>query len=236
MTRAFSRGFTLIEMLIALSIFASLMAILMSGYSQGLSLWDRAQRHSSQWQALEYRYGLLADLFIQAQVADYRKVVGMYVPYYEGSATSVRFLTRAPILDFPGRIRPVELALERRDDDSYDLVYKEAARHSDPGRGINWRGIRENLLISGIKSASFQHEASSFPLPLELDPLYLDNREKLRYRGVAEWLPAFDSAWMWRVPQRVRLSFIGADGVEHRWTFPLPARSDAWSLEVYSEG
>lgn len=234
MKRGFSHGFTLIEMMIALSIFAALMAALMAGFSHGLSLWDRAQNKSSQWQALEYRHGLLASLFVQAEVATYTKVAGMYVPYYHGTASSLRFMSRSPILDFPGRIHPVELLIQRQNDDTYQLIYKQAGRYSDPARGIDWRNSSEQILISDIKRAFFQYEAAAFPLPPELDPLYLDSREKIRYRDEAEWLAEFDSHWMWRTPQRVSFNFTDSDGLEHQWTFPLPTRSDAWTLEIYS--
>ena len=235
MKRALNRGFTLIEMMIALSIFAALMAALMAGFSQGLSLWDRAQNKSSQWQALEYRYGLLASLFVQAQAATYTKEGGMYVPYYQGTSNSLRLMTRSPILDFPGRVRPVELVLQRQGDDTYSLIYKKADRYSDPARGIDWRNTSRQVLISDIKHAFFQHEASAFPLPPELDILYLDKREKIRYRDVAGWLEEFNSNWMWRLPQRVSFHFTDSDDFEHQWTFPLPTRSDAWTLEVYAD-
>ena len=55
-------GFTLIEMVIALTLFASLIGLAMFGYSQGLSMWERASRQSAGWQAMEFRYDLLMPL------------------------------------------------------------------------------------------------------------------------------------------------------------------------------
>jgi prepilin-type N-terminal cleavage/methylation domain-containing protein len=230
------KGFTLIEMMIALSIFAALMGVLMLGYSQGLSLWDRGQKQSSHWQGLEYRYGLLEDLFVQAQAATYQDVGGISVPYYHGDSQSLRFMTRSPILDLPGRAHPVELAIVQSEIGSYtySLIYREAARFNDPKRGISWNNAHEQVLLEGIEDAYFQHQASAFPLPTDLSAENLSYREKNRYREAAEFLEAFNSDWMWRIPQAVKLNFIDNEGNEHQWTFPLSTASDAWTLDVYS--
>ncbi len=234
MNKAANRGFTLIEMMVALSIFSALMAVLMLGYSQGLSLWERGRKHTSHWQSLEYRYGLLATVFAQAQAADYQRIGGIYVPFFHGDPEKMTLMTRAPILDFVGRVRPVELKLDQQADKTYTLTYREADRYSDPARGIHWENAQWTTLMDKLTSASFRFEASAFPLPEELDPNYLDANDKLRYRDKAQWLEHFNSHAIWRIPQRVELRFTDRFDHDHQWTFPLPRGSDAWSLEVYT--
>ena len=233
MTASVNRGFTLIEMLVSLSIFASLMAVLMIGYSQGLSLWDRGRNHAGYWQGLEFRHGLMGSLFSQAQYADYRKVGGAFVPHFQGGTQSLEFVSAAPILDFAGRLQVVRLTIETLEG-TQQLTYQESGRFTDPARGIDWSDVNSVVVISAISDASFIYEASAFPLPGDLDPNYLDAGDKLRYRAQPEWLKDFDSNIIWRIPQRVAINFTGQDGIQHEWVFAVPQAADAWSLEIYS--
>jgi len=229
-----SRGFTLIEMLVALSIFASLMGVLMFGYSQGLSLWERGKAKSIHWQSLENRYSLLSRLFMQVQVAQYHRVESTFVSYFDGQPDRVRFMTRSALFDLPGRVRPVELSFRRRVDGRFSLVYRQAPRYQDPKRGISWDDASEVILLDDLGDASFRYEAPVFPFPNELTPEMLTSRERKRYRSSPEWLSEFDAGWMWRVPQRVQLSFSDPGSEIFQWTFGLAGKSDAWTLEVYS--
>ena len=227
-------GFTLIEMIVALSIFSSLMAVMMFGYSQGLSMWERASKNTSFWQSLEHRYSLLSTLFIQAQVAEYTRVRGAYVPYFKGTPQRLQFVSRAPLFALPGRVRVVELSIEQQPNNSVALVYREAHRRSDPGRGIDWDGTGRVHLLENLGSARFRFEAPVFSPPAEFSLAELSTVERLRYRSKAEWLDSFDGHLMWRIPQRVQMEFIDAEGMTQQWMFGLALASDAWTLEVYS--
>lgn len=227
-------GFTLIEMMIALAIFSSLIAVLMFGYAQGLSLWDKGRNQSGHWQSLEYKYGLLSSVFIQAQVATYERIGGIFVPHFQGEGQSLEMMTRAAVMDFPGNILPIRLTLSKRGNDDYELRYRQGRRFSDPMRGIKWLDD-DVVLITGIKEGRFFYEAAAFPVPADLDPNYFDEGDKLRYRNQSEWLDTYNTHVMWLMPQKVSFHFKDSQFIDHQWTFPLPKSSDAWSLEVYSD-
>ena len=108
-------GFTLVEMLVALSIFSMLLAVLMAGFSQGLSLWERGNTKSTHWLSWQHRHELLRQLFINARLADYRGERRFSHPHFVADQTQLEFTSRAPILDVNGRVRPVRLVLQPGD-------------------------------------------------------------------------------------------------------------------------
>ncbi len=229
-----SSGFTLIEMIIALSIFSSLMAVLVFGYSQGLNLWQKGRDKTNHWLVQESRRSLLDRLFNQAQPATYLKIDGMHVPHFLGGNEEIEFMTSAPILDFQGRVKPVRLSLREQQVDKYSLVYREGRRYSDPSRGIRWSD-NELVIIEDFTDGSFEFEAPAFPLPVDLKSIPLSDADKVRYRDRAEWVGKFSSQIIWRLPRRVIFKFVDSNEEQRSWMFLLPQRSEAWSLEVYSD-
>lgn len=206
----------------------------MFGFSQGLSLWDKSKHQTAHWQSLEYRHGLLSRLFIRAQAATYQRINDIYVPFFQGSAQKITFMSRDPILDFSGRTTAIKLTILKNDNNSYQLKYHQGLRYADPARGIRWQE-KDTVLIDNLKEGRFHFEAAAFPLPEELDPNYLDANDKQRYREVAEWVEQFNGEVMWHMPKKVAFWFVDENAVEHRWFFPLSQQSDAWSLDVYHD-
>ena len=226
----FEKGFTLVEMLVALSIFSMLVAVLMAGFSQGLSLWERGNSKSSQWLSIQHRHELLRQLFLNARLADYRGERGVSHPHFIADQKQLEFTTRAPILDLNGRVRPVRIDLQDGEDSLSDVYYQEAGRYNDQGRGIRWEKDRRVLLIQGVKNPAFRYLAPAFPMPTELYIAELTREDKLRYRDNPEWLDWYDASILWRSPLMVELSFIDDEGDEHTWSFRVPRGTDAWSL------
>jgi prepilin-type N-terminal cleavage/methylation domain-containing protein len=223
-------GFTLVEMLVALSIFSMLVAVLMAGFSQGLLLWERGNTKSSHWLSIQHRHELLRQLFINARLADYRGKRGISHPHFLGDRNQLEFTTRAPILDLGGRIRPVRIVIERGENGRSDFYYQEAGRHHDQGRGIGWNGDRRVPLLEDILNPEWRYLAPAFPLPPDLYIAELNREDKLRYRENPEWLDWYDSSILWRSPLMVELSFTDDVGIEHIWSFRVPGETDAWSL------
>ena len=223
-------GFSLVEMLVALSIFSMLLAVLMAGYSQGLSLWERGEAKSSRWLSIQHRHELLRKLFFNTGTADYRGANSMTYPHFFANQNELSFTTSAPVLDFQGRARPVRIVLEKSEEGTSDLYYQEAGRHDDIARGIQWDSGRRVRLLEKILNPTLRYLAPASPLPPELFITELTAEDKLRYRDAAEWLDWYDSSIIWKAPLMVKLNFADEQGTEHTWSFQIPGKSDAWSL------
>jgi len=227
------KGFTLIEMLIAMAIFTALISVLMLGFRQGLLMWKKGQQQSRVWQDDEFRYRLLDTLISQAVISDNQtKRQGLSLPYFHGTALSMQLISSAPIMDMPGHVRPVEIRAVESGNHVWQLHYREGARYSDVGRGLRWNGAWVTLL-SGLKSVSFSFEAPANPMPPELDARFMSNDERMLYREDSEWMNQYDISKIWRYPQSIAIDFVDKDDVSHHWLLMPPRWSDAWTMEVY---
>jgi len=231
--KQYQKGFTLIEMLIAMAIFVALISVLMMGFRQGLLMWEKGKQQASVWQGYEFRYRLLDMLLSQAVVSDSQsKTLGLFLPYFHGTQTSMHLLSAAPVMDAPGRVRPVAIRAIQSADGLWALDYREGDRYSDVGRGLRWNAAWVTLL-SRLKSVSFSFEAPANPIPPELDIRFMTHDERMLYREHPEWMSQYDISKIWKYPQSISIDFVDGGDIAHHWLF-MPARwSDAWTMEVY---
>jgi len=224
-----ARGFTLIEMLVAMAIFSTLIVVLMMGYHQGLMMWDKGQHMSRRWLDLEFRYRLLDTMFAQAEVADDACSPQVFAPYFYADAHHMRFISSAAVMGVPGQPRPVMLATIRDGAMGWSLRYREGARYGDQGRGIRWSKHWVPLL-ENLKDISFAFEAPEFHAPEGVNAAWLSKEEKQLYRDKPVWMHSYDTCRLRLYPRRVKISFTDDYGSLHQWSFSPPQGSDAWPM------
>lgn len=222
-------GFTLIEMMVALSIFSLLLAVLLGGYSQGLSIWERAANKSSIWQSYQHRALWMSRLVEQVVIADYRMAGSVYSDMFRGDATGFVAMSAAPILAAPGRPVPIEFKLFENLDLGYvQLLYRQAGKHNDPERGMDLQGQPWTLLIDKINHASFSY--------------YLQEKRGMYDSALEgevkpyEWKPTAN--W---VPRQIALTFTPVEPTgemqPQRWVFTPMQGTDAahQQLSIFME-
>jgi len=216
-------GFTLIEMLVAMAIFTALISVLMLGFRQGLLMWEKGQQQSHVWLDYEFRYKLLDSLISQAEVADNECAPHTFSPYFIGNKHVMQFISAAPVMDVPGRVRFVMLEANRQGNGAWVLRYREG-RDKSEGDWI--------VLLEGLQQLSFSFEVPARPLA-GADTSWWSEEDKQLYRDKAAWLFDYDACKLRLFPQRLLMSFIDGNGGEHQWIFIPPQLASAWSMGAY---
>ncbi len=224
-------GFTLVEMLVSLAIFSLLITALLSGFYRGIAMWEQSVKKEQIWQSLLLRQQWLKTLFSQTLLGNYSKSQeGVYVPYFQGTPSSMKLMTAAPLLDNPGQVKPIQLKFQAEPNSSdHTLYYLEGRLHSDPDRNLQWDNTWIPLL-EHLKQGQFSYEAFAFPVPQLVDPNTLSKYAALRYRDQTEWLDNYDTQQLWLFPRRVKLTFTDAQNNPHEWQFLFNTDTDVTNL------
>lgn len=234
MERLKSSGFTLVEILISLSIFALLLTSLLWGFRQGLLNWEQAKSRQFLAQQLLSRHLWLENWFNQTILSQYTVNQGFYLPYFKADASAVNWMSATSLLDVNGHIYPLSLKWDKIAENDYALLYQAGAAHSDPYHGTNLSSNWIELLHSP-KIGKFSYYAPAFPVPEEFVNVALNLEEQQRYRDEPEWLDNYDTELLWKMPLQVKLEFIDLKQQPHIWLFTLPNRVNSWGLDFYDD-
>jgi general secretion pathway protein J len=134
MTRADERGFTLLELLLALSIVATMLVILFSGVGVGLRAWRQGEARA---EALEYDRGL-AQLLARPLEAAFPYLgpadkAGARAIFFRGESDRLSFVTAAPPVPLSPSIAftAVTLGTEGREKPAF-AIWQKALPNLDP--------------------------------------------------------------------------------------------------------
>jgi prepilin-type N-terminal cleavage/methylation domain-containing protein len=215
--RVVHRGITLIELLIAMSILALIMALASYGFSLFAGYWERSRGSFEQSSARLQRLSLVihsVEASVPWLVKDAQNDIGFY---FLGREEGFTFVTTEPVFSSQG-MAVVRLFRERESMGRFRLVYEEA-----PLMGINLERADQVLpfahrlvVLSNLRSLSFRYfgYTSAANRGLGMD-------DERAIEASAQWLTKFDGLEAGLNPMKVGISL---DGAEFR--FELPATGD----------
>jgi prepilin-type N-terminal cleavage/methylation domain-containing protein len=225
-TQVKARGFTLVELLIALAIFGMVVGIASYGYSLFTRHWEgrlgRFDRAQSQYQRLDLVVAALEDT-LPYVVRNERGAPGFY---FLGREEGLTLVTKSPVFN-PGELAVIRVFREPADDGTWNLLYEEA-----PLTGVQLRESSQVLpfqhrvlVLSNIADLSFGYygweslqqrfEASESP-ELGIAPRWVDEYDGLVLRQhperIAMRLGGTEAVVF--VPERAEVSFRRYSGAE----------------------
>jgi general secretion pathway protein J len=193
--RARQRGFTLIEMVIAMVLLALMLGMAWSGFSFALRAWEAGDANGHR--AADLR---LAESFLRREFTEIfpmRWKDPMQLKFaFEGERDRMRFVSaRPPGITAPG-MALVGLTLESADNNGVNLVMRRAPPDDDAKDFKPLDAAEATVLIPNLRAVEFAYFGSS--------------------SDVNE--PRWQDAWSTpdRMPLMVRIRLVGSDGV------PLP--------------
>jgi general secretion pathway protein J len=190
-------GFTLIEVVLAIAIFALMGGVLYGAFSLGHTAVEKSEKNFSRSQQTRSIGDLLAT-YIRSGYP-YRESIQEQSIFFEGERDSMTFVS-AYSHGMGGR-GMATVAIEKEEADSGRMSFRlteTAPVRTEAGDG----GQRHSLMI--------QEGVRDFQLA------YLDGEG-----DTENWEERWDGKERRRLPRAVRISFIDAEGKEVRWIFPF---------------
>jgi general secretion pathway protein J len=197
-----SRGFTLIEVVLALSIFALIGAVLYGAFSLSHSAVEKSQASFEGNQKLRSFTELLGSYIRSAY--PYRQSAQDTTVFFDGQEDQLTFVSSISLAMGGRGMSKIRIAWERADEGEGPIQLEEEVpvrfnvSEDDHGTG----GLRNDVIIQErVKELRFAY----------LDP---KSEEEI-------WEERWDGREKLALPRAVRLSYRNHDGKEIRWVFPV---------------
>ena len=146
-------GFTLLELLVAITLLGLLMLALFGGLRLGTRAWETSETRVDDAAGLVAVQGFVRSRLQQVHPFGRIRRDGDWTPIFRGEPDRVRFVTRMP-LHLGGGLHVVTLTVAENQDGRH-----LAARWRPHGKGAprGERGMRGRLLTSGIEAVDFAY-------------------------------------------------------------------------------
>jgi len=220
-----NNGFTLIEVLIAVAVFSSVISLVMFGLDQGRLQWEKSTDRAQTYHELQNRKQWLTQLFNQANASMFRQSYGGEVGFFYGDQRKLTFLSNAPIISGPGTYAKVELSIEQHK--SGQALFFSQWPYSDPYLSSTSEITQPSslVLLEDVKNIEWQYY-----FPARTEPTSMENRfGGFRSRPEGYWSDnPYDAAFEQVIPPMVRLTFEWR-GRAYQWQFYLPVKAEAYN-------
>lgn len=213
------KGFTLIEVLVSLVIFSSVVSIALFGFEQGKQFWLRS---SSQQQTIKYeysRYLWLNSLFNQSVSSNFSYGYANSGPFFEGTNKRISFLSESPIISGPGTYAWVELNYQLTDA-GIRIIFSETP-NSDPYWGLYPSQFSRTITLF--------EDVADFHFSYLMEQSVMGPRGFM-VRGDTVWVNQYDSRNTKSLPIMVKLSLTTKSGRSFDWYFSIPNQSRAGDI------
>lgn len=198
-------GFTLLEVLVAMTVLGVLTGLLTSGLGFGVRVWEHERSELDDWSDLQTVQGIIRRVLSQAWPLNVPGPNGTQTGGFLGTATAIRFLGPSPAQSLPGGIYKYTL-ISRPDPDGLRLILTWQRQAPEPRRPAR----------SGAAPA-----VEEGPAPKEVVLAEHLATAVFSYFGAAEegtrpsWKDQWDDAT--KLPQLVRVHITYLPGDRRRW-------------------
>jgi len=194
-------GFTLLEVVLAMTLLALVMAICYGAFHLGIRAVEKGEVAVVTTQRLRVASDVIIRQIKSAVPYAVRNEDDDVYPYFEGSATSMRFVTTAG-MQSGGSLAVVQYRLE---EDPTRLVMQEGVAFSPDGLGRGRLGMSEErsvVLLDGFRTVSFEY--------------------MLNDGADTEWRRSWDGHVEEMLPAAVRVMIDGLPGADSKWGQEIP--------------
>ncbi len=195
-------GFTLLEVVLAMTLLALVVAICYGAFHLGIRAVEKGEVAVVTTQRLRVASDVIIRQIKSAVPYAVRNEDDDVYPYFEGTTTSMRFVTTAG-MQSGGSLAVVEYRLEQ--DPTPRLVMQEGVAFSPDGLGRGKLGISEErsvVLLDDIRSVSFEY--------------------MLNDGADTEWRRSWDGHVEEMLPAAVRVMIDGLPGADSKWGQEIP--------------
>jgi type II secretion system protein J len=196
-----SRGFTLIEVVLALSIFAIMGAILYGAFSLSHSAVEKSQATFERNQKLRSFTDLLGSYIRSAY--PYRQSAQDMTVFFDGQEDQLTFVSSLSLAMGGRGMSKIRVAWEGAEDGEGPIQLEEEVPVRFPmSEDRDYGGLRNDVVIQErVKDLRFD---------------YLDSKSEEE-----KWEQRWDGRERLALPRAVRLSYRNREGQEIRWVFPV---------------
>lgn len=149
-----ARGFTLLELLIAMTLLGLLAGLLFGGLSFGIRVWEKGDAELEKMAELQIAQGLIRRLISRSLLSDLAEGENENAASFEGTPDALHFVGPAPAQSLPGGLYRMSI---RADDQSGESRLVMSWWLFDPDEREPGAGEDENVvvLVENISDISF---------------------------------------------------------------------------------